>query len=324
MTTPNKTLMAKTLMASALCLSALAAPAGAANAAEPASCRAVTLAEVGWTDIQATTGVATMILKALGYETKVPITSVPVTFVGLGNNDIDAFLGLWMPSMAGMVKDRLENGSIEKIRANLEGAKYTLVVPKYAHDASVTDLADLDAHKAQFGGKIYGIEPGNDGNQLIQQMIDADAFGLGDWDLVESSEAGMLLQAKGAFDAKQWVVFLGWAPHPMNTKMQIEYLSGGADYFGPDKGGATVHTLTRRGYGDECPNVGRFLKQLAFTVESENIIMGGILDHKLDAETAAKTFLKANPDLLAPWLDGVTTVDGQPGLPAARRAIGLE
>lgn len=311
----------KTTFVAALCLGALAAPS---QAAVPEACRKVTLAEVGWTDIQATTGIATVILEALGYGTEIPITSVPVTFVGLGNGDIDAFLGLWMPSMAGMVKDRLENGSIEKIRTNLEGAKYTLVVPKYAYDAGVKDLADLDAQKDKFGGKIYGIEPGNDGNQLIQQMIDSDAFGLGDWQLVESSEAGMLLQAKGATDANEWIVFLGWAPHPMNTKMQIEYLSGGDDYFGPNKGGATVHTLTRKGYVTECANVGRFLEQLVFTVNAENIIMGGILDHKLDARTAAKTFLKANPELLEPWLDGVTTVDGKAGLPAVREAIGLK
>ena len=226
--------------------------------------------------------------------------------------------------MAGMVKERLENGTIDEVRANLEGAKYTLVVPKYAYDAGVKDMADLDAHKDKFDGKIYGIEPGNDGNQLIQQMIDADAFGLGDWTLVEGSEAGMLLQAKGATQAKEWVVFLGWAPHPMNAKMQIEYLSGGDDYFGPDKGGATVYTLTRHGYVDACPNVGRFLNQLKFTVEAENILMGGILDHKLDAKDAAKTFLAANPGMLDAWLDGVTTVTGEPGLPAVRKALGVK
>lgn len=311
----------KTTFVSALCLGALATPA---LAEVPDACRTVKFAEVGWTDIQATTGVAAVILEALGYAADVRTTSVPVTFVGLGAGDVDVFLGLWMPSMAGMVKERLENGSIDRIRTNLEGAKYTLVVPKYAYDAGVKGMADLDAQKDRFGGKIYGIEPGNDGNLLIQQMIDSDAFGLGDWDLVESSEAGMLLQAKGATEAKEWIAFLGWAPHPMNAKMEIEYLSGGDDYFGPSEGGATVHTLTRDGYADACPNVGRFLNQLTFTVEAENILMGGILDHKLKTKAAAKTFLAVNPGLLEPWLDGVTTVDGKPGLPAVKKVLGIK
>ena len=46
----------------------------------------------------------------------------------------------------------------------------------------------------RFGRRIYGIEPGNDGNRLVRTMIERDAFGLGEWRLVESSEPGMLTQ----------------------------------------------------------------------------------------------------------------------------------
>jgi glycine betaine/proline transport system substrate-binding protein len=311
----------KTTLAGAAALAAMAAAPALAEV--PESCQSVRLAEVGWTDIQATTGVATVVLDALGYQPDVKVTSVPLTFIGLEQGEIDAFLGLWMPSMAGMVQERLDSGTIDDIRINLQGAKYTLVVPQYAADAGVTDLADLDAHKDQFGGKIYGIEPGNDGNLLIQDMIDADAFGLGDWQLVESSEAGMLLQARGAWESEEWIVFLGWAPHPMNTKMEIVYLTGGDDYFGPNQGGANVHTLTRAGLAGDCPNLGTFLNNLAFTVEMENILMAAILDHGETAESAAKKFLSANPGLLDPWLEGVTTVDGEPGLPAVKAALGL-
>ncbi|MQX36656.1 choline ABC transporter substrate-binding protein [Roseospira navarrensis] len=312
----------RTTLAGAAALGAMAATPALAEVSE--SCRSVSLAEVGWTDIQATTGVATTVLDALGYSTDVNVTSVPITFVGLEQGDIDVFLGLWMPSMAGMVTERLENGSVEQIRANLQGAKYTLVVPQYAADAGVTDMADLDAHKDKFGGKIYGIESGNDGNLLIQDMIDADAFGLGDWDLVESSEAGMLLQAAGAFESGEWIAFLGWAPHPMNTKMDLVYLTGGDDYFGPNQGGATVYTLTRAGLSEDCPNLGSFLNNLEFSVEMENILMAAILDHGESAGSAATKFLKANPGLLDAWLDGVTTVEGEPGLPAVKAELGVE
>jgi len=304
--------------AAAVCMGSFAAMAmtSQAMAKEADSCSVVRFAEVGWTDIQATTGIATTVLEGLGYKTETKTTSVPVTFVALGKGQIDAFLGLWQPSMNSMAKDRLADGSIELLQTNLTGAKYTLAVPKYVYDAGVKNLADLDAHKDKFGGKIYGIEPGNDGNQLIQDMIDKDEFGLKDWQLVESSEAVMLMHAKSSVTAGEWVTFLGWAPHPMNTKMEIKYLSGGDAYFGPNKGAAQVSTLTRKGYASECPNVGKFLKNLKFSVQEENIIMGGIMDHKLSGPKAAKTYLKANPDLLKPWLQGVQTVDGKPGLRA--------
>ena len=38
---------------------------------------------------------------------------------------------------------------------------------------------------------------------------------------------------------------------------------------------------------------------------------------------AAAAWLKTNPKELAGWLDGVTTFDGQPGLPAVKKSLGL-
>ena len=72
----------------------LLVPAGALRAAEPESCRQVRLSDVGWSCVTATTSIAVSILEGLGYETKVDVLSVPVTFQSLANNDIDAFLGL--------------------------------------------------------------------------------------------------------------------------------------------------------------------------------------------------------------------------------------
>jgi glycine betaine/proline transport system substrate-binding protein len=37
---------------------------------------------------------------------------------------------------------------------------------------------------------------------------------------------------------------------------------------------------------------------------------------------AAKKWLKAHEDALGPWLDGVTTIDGKPGLDAVKASLG--
>ena len=60
------------------------------------------------------------------------------------------------------------------VGANLEGAKYTLAVPTYTVDQGLKDFADINKFRDQLGGKIYGIEPGNDGNRLILDMIKDD------------------------------------------------------------------------------------------------------------------------------------------------------
>jgi glycine betaine/proline transport system substrate-binding protein len=283
----------------------------------------VRFADVGWTDITATTALAATVFKGLGYEVKTLVLGLPVTFASLKNGDIDVFLGLWMPSMTADITPYKDDGSIEVLRTNLTGAKYTLAVPRYVHDAGVRDFADLAAHRDKFGGKIFGIEPGNDGNRLIQMMIDKDAFGLKGWKLVESSEQGMLGEVGRAVKKKRWVVFLGWEPHPMNSNIEMAYLGGGDDYFGPDFGGATVHTIARNGYRAECPNNTRLLKNLLFTLNMENEVMGMILDGGMEPEKAARKWLQEYPAVLDTWLEGVTTVDGKPGLPAVKAHLGL-
>jgi glycine betaine/proline transport system substrate-binding protein len=305
-------------------LAALLLASAAAVAAEPDSCKAVRFADVGWTDITATTALTSRVLEGLGYEPSNQVLAVPVTYASLKNKDIDVFLGNWMPTMEADLKPYVEDKSVEVIEpANLEGAKYTLAVPAFTFDAGLQSFADIAKFKDQLDGKIYGIEPGNDGNRLILGMIDGDQFGLKGFELVESSEQGMLSQVQRSVDRNQPIVFLGWEPHPMNANFSMKYLSGGDDVFGPNYGGATVFTNIRAGYLDECPNVGALIKNLRFTLQMENEVMGAILNDGKDAGVAAEEWLKANPAAWEGWLADVTTFDGQPGLDAAKASLGL-
>ena len=284
-------------------------------------CSSVRFAEVGWTDITATTALASEVLEALGYEPRVDTVSVPIAYAGMRNNDFDVFLGNWMPSMASISDPYIERGEVERLVANLEDAKYTLAVPQYVYDAGVTSVNDLAEHAEQFEQRIHGIEAGNDGNELIQQMIDDDAYGLGDWQVIDSSEAGMLAELSARVPNEKWMVFLGWEPHPMNTNFEMAYLSDADDYFGPNLGGATVYTNTRTGFVESCPNVGELLSNMTFTLEMENQLMSAIMDEGVDPREAARDYLSAHPDVLEAWLEGVTTHDGDDALPAVQSAL---
>ena len=288
-----------------------------------ADCDTVNFSDVGWTDITATTAATTVVLEAIGYETDIKVLSVPVTYTSLANGDIDVFLGNWMPTMEGDIAPYREAGTVDTVRANLEGAKYTLAVNKVAADLGIADFADIATQADALEGKIYGIEPGNDGNRLIQSMIDGNAFGLEGFEVVESSEQGMLAQVARADRRDEPVVFLGWEPHPMNANFEMSYLTGGDDFFGPNLGGATVFTNTSAGYADACPNLGSFLNNLEFTLAMENEIMGAILNDGEDPAEAATAWLKANASVLDAWLDGVTTKDGGDAMAAAKAALGL-
>jgi len=295
----------------------------AAQATDAASCKAVRFSDVGWTDITATTAIASTIFSGLGYQPKTQVLSVPVTYTSLKNKDIDVFLGNWMPTMETDRKPYVEDKSIEVTGVNLTGAKYTLAVPTKLWDAGLKDFSDIAKFKDKLAGKIYGIEPGNDGNRLILDMIAGNKFGLKGFELVESSEQGMLAQVERAGVRSEPIVFLGWEPHPMNTKYALKYLTGGDDVFGPNFGGATIYTNVRAGWPAACPNAAKFIGNLKFSLDIEDVVMGYILNDGLDGEKAAQKWLKANPSAWGGWLDGVTTFDGKPGLEAVKAALKL-
>lgn len=292
-----------------------------AGSAFAAGCDKIVFSDVGWTDITATTAATTLVLEALGYETETKVLSVPVTYTGLAGGDIDVFLGNWMPTMEADLAPYRDAKTVETVRTNLEGAKYTLATNEAGAALGIKDFKDIATQKDALEGKIYGIEPGNDGNRLILDMIATGPFGLDGFEVVESSEQGMLAEvAKATGDAKP-IIFLGWEPHPMNANFKMTYLTGGDDYFGPNLGGAVVDTNVRAGYVAECPNTGKLLQNLAFTLPMENEIMGAILNDGADPRDAAKTWLAANTGAWEAWLDGVTTKDGGDAKAAVAAAL---
>lgn len=288
---------------------------------EPQSCKTVRFAEPGWTDISATTAITSYVLQKLGYEPTTTFLSVPITYGALSRGDIDVFLGYWAPSMTADLKPYAQKGTVETVRVNLTGAKYTLAVPQYAYDAGLKSFADIAKFSKDLNYTIYGVEPGNDGNRIIISMLDKRAYNLNRFKIIESSEQAMLAKVQADIIKKKPIVFLGWEPHPMNTRFKIAYLSGGDEYFGANFGNATVSTNVRKNYLNECPNVGRFLKNLEFSLAMENEIMSDILDHHLKPEIAATKWLKNNANILEKWLNGVTTIDGRESLQLLQTTI---
>jgi glycine betaine/proline transport system substrate-binding protein len=301
--------------------SALALAAGLAATQALADCETITFSDVGWTDITATTAVATTLLEALGHDTETLLLSVPVTYSSMAEGDVDVFLGNWMPTMEADIAPYRDAGTVDTVRTNLTGAKYTLATNAAGASLGIDSFDDIAAQAEALEGQIYGIEPGNDGNRLILDMIEGGQFGLGEFELVESSEQGMLAQVARASDRDQPIVFLGWEPHPMNAQFEMTYLAGGDEVFGPNFGGAEVLTNTRAGFVEECPNVGKLLQNMEFSLEMENEIMGAILDDGEDPQDAARAWLAANPEVLDAWLEGVTTADGGDAKAAVQAAI---
>ena len=294
--------------------------AASAATADPPACQTVRLSDIGWADVTSTTALFSGLLNQLGYRPTITVLSVPVTYASMKNRDIDVFLGNWMPAQNNDRKPYIADGSVEVVRANLEGAKYTLAVPAYTYQAGLHDFSDIARFGDQLNHQIYGIESGNDGNSHVLKFIRDNDFGLGNFKLVESSETGMLAQVERAYHDRRPIVFLGWDPHPMNMRFDMRYLTGGDASFGPNYGAATIYTNVRAGYLTECPNMGTLLKNLQFTLRGETEMMNAILNQHQQPEVAAAAWLKTHQELVKSWLEGVRSFDGRPALLAVQAA----
>jgi glycine betaine/proline transport system substrate-binding protein len=302
-------------------ITALAASAAlfGGSAAVAADCGKVRLGQVNWTGVSAKTETAAWMLNELGYETDLITASVPIMFKSLSSDERDAFLGLWLPTQRSMIQDNMKEGSIDIVAKNLRGAKYTVAVSKAAAEAGINNFEDLAENAEKFDSTIYGIEAGNDGNQIVKQLIEDDYKGMGAFDLQPSSEAGMLTEVQRRHDNDKWTAWLGWAPHPMNVNIDMAFLSGGADYWGPNKGGATVYSMVREGFAWQCPNVGQFLENYEYTVEEQATMASYVLNQDMDYAEAGRKLINERPELLERWLgEGgtyqtgpVTTADGE-------------
>lgn len=124
----------------------LAAMGVQAQGVDDQKCAAVRLGDPGWSDIAVTNGVASLLLDGLGYKPKVMTLGVPIIFAGLTKNQVDVFLGNWMPAQQDNYDKFVAAGEIDEHSVNLTGTEYTLAVPTSAWNAGVKRFEDLDAN----------------------------------------------------------------------------------------------------------------------------------------------------------------------------------
>lgn len=189
----------------------------------------------------------------------------------LATGDADAYLGNWWPSQRSVFAKHLKSGDVDVLGTLVTGTTYAPAVPKYVADEhGIRSLADLESNADLFSGKFLGIEPGTPGNQYILDAIKQNAYGLGGWQLVQSSTPAMLAEVEHHVSQEKPVVFLGWEPHWMNVDWELVYLDDPQQVW---PGAGEIRVATRKDFASDNPNVARFLSQL-----------------KIDRDTASEGF----------------------------------
>ena len=261
-----------------------------------------------WPGATVKSEVARQLLDTLGYRTSLREASSSIILEGMASGDLDVNMALWRPSQSGMLDPRLAAGELVEVVKNIDGARFQLAVPEYVWDAGVHSMADLAEHAERFDHTFYGIEPGNVGNELMQNAIDDGTYGLDDWQVAASSVTGMMSQVASDIRNGQWIAFLGWEPHWMNVDFDIRYLKDPENLWGD---ASSVSTVVASDFAERHPNVIAFLDNMVvpITVQDQWVYAYSREDQPLEA--VAATWIQSHPERVNAWLEGVTTADGE-------------
>lgn len=292
-----------------------------AHAAEPPACRKVTLVDTGQPEVTASTALTAILLAGIGYEVRIRDLDLQDGYMALGLGEADIFLGARMAPEIDGLGPFLTSGAVEVVGPNLSSAGYGIATNSAGAALGITGMRDLAAHHAAFDGRIHGVAPGDAGNLAVMEMIARDQFDTGIFELVESSERGLIAQLARAEERNRPLVVIARHPHPMNARFDLHYLTNGDEVFGTSQDIATIRTITRANLSSDCQNLGRFLENLAFTPELLTKLIIAIQEDHQDPHKAAEAALRADFDQAAPWLTGVTAQDHPDAMTSLKAAL---
>lgn len=279
----------------------------------------IVLGEADWPGFRAKNSVIEYILENIGYKVERRSASDPILHEGLTQGDVDVHIGSWLPQNNDL---RMKyKGELNYVTQNMTEGIYTLAVPKYVWDAGVKSHADLQEYADKFDNELYLGPTGWASYELMKGAIEDDIYGLGDWEAVNSSQSALMAQIEKSIKEKEWIVFVGWQPHWMNSVYDIKYLEDPQRLW--ESPYSWVDTLTRKGFEDDYPEVYRFLQQFKVDIEDNNDWIYEIGFNGKDEMKVAEDWVKNNILVVRRWLSLVETPEGENAYQVLRENIGL-
>jgi len=266
-----------------------------------------------WPGVTVKTEIVCQLLETMGYETEQEEVGPPVIYKGMEDDEIDAFLGAWTPQQNPLLNPLKEKGKVEVVQTNLEDAVISLCVPKYAAEAGVKSFSDLDDQADKFDSHIYNIDVGSPMHTAMEEIIEKDVAGLGDWEQTGTSTPIMLQQVKSMMDQEKWVAFACWKPHWMNVGLEMAYLEAapGTEKFASD---SLIHTVVRSDFNQRFPGVYKMFENIKITSLTQSRWINAFAKEGQRVEVVAREWIRNNPEQVSQWLEGVTAPDGTPGV----------
>ncbi|WP_327174814.1 ABC transporter permease/substrate binding protein [Streptomyces sp. NBC_01335] len=270
--------------------------ATAASSSSVGAGKKISMGYIPWDEGIASTYLWKELLERQGFEVDVKQYEAGALYTGMAGGQIDFETDSWLPvthaSYWKKYKDRLDDLGSWYGPTSLE-----LAVPSYVKDVKTLD--DLKGKGASFKNRIVGIEPSAGESALLKDKI-LPGYGLdGEYKVVDGSTPSMLAELKRAYAKKEPIVVPLWSPHWAYDSYDLTKLKDTKNLWGKGDG---VHTLSRKGFAADNPEVASWLKNFKMSEKQLTSLEAEIQKAGAGKEQdAVRTWLKAHPDAAAQW-----------------------
>ncbi|WP_369212079.1 ABC transporter permease/substrate binding protein [Streptomyces flavofungini] len=275
----------------------------------------INIGYINWDEGIASTFLWKEILEQRGFKVNASLLDAGPLYTSLSQGDVDFQTDSWLPTTHATYMKKYGD-KLEDLGAWYDQTSLELTVPSYMKD--VDSLADLKGKGGTFDGKITGIEPSAGEMQLLKSKV-LKEYGLDkEYKVVDGSTTAMLSELKAAYAKKEPIVVPLWSPHWAYNDFDLKKLKDPKGAWGKGDG---VHSLARKGFSKENPQVAKWLKN--FTMDEKQLTSLEAEINKAGKgkqQDAVRTWLKKNPkvvDKLAPLPKGTGSEETKRPLKAA-------
>ncbi|MGW2100294.1 ABC transporter permease/substrate binding protein [Streptomyces olivaceoviridis] len=267
-----------------------------ASGADIGKGKEIRIGYIPWDEGIASTFLWKELLEERGFKVTTTQYAAGPLYTGLATGQLDFQTDSWLPTTHAEYWAKYGK-RLDDLGKWYGPTSLELTVPSYVKD--VNSLADLKDHASEFQGKIIGIEPSAGMMGLLKSKV-LKEYGLqGGYDVVDGSTPAMLAELKRAYARKQPVVVTLWSPHWAYSDYDLKKLKDPRGAWGEGDG---VHTLARKGFAADNPQVGRWLKDFSMTEEQLTGLEAGIQKAgKGKEQDAVRAWLRQHPGLVDRW-----------------------
>ncbi|MFJ5831193.1 ABC transporter permease/substrate binding protein [Streptomyces sp. NPDC093089] len=252
----------------------------------------ISIGYIPWDEGIASTYLWKELLERRGYEVETKQLEAGALYTGLAGGQLDFQTDAWLPVTHAQYWEKYRS-KLEDLGSWYGPTSLELSVPSYVK--GVDSLADLKGKAGQFKGRIVGIEPSAGMMGILEDKV-LEEYGLeGEYEVVDGSTPGMLAELKRAYDRKEPVVVTLWSPHWAYSAHELKKLADPKGSWGEGDG---VHTLARKGFAAENPEIGNWLKDFELTEKQLTDLEAVIQETgKGKEQQAVRTWLDRTPGL---------------------------